>query len=46
MNCRALSSSSICSTRNSVERQTRETNDAMMMVKIKNDAILIPSGRS
>jgi hypothetical protein len=33
-------------TRSSVDRSTREINDVMMIVTMKNDAIFSPSGRS
>ena len=34
------------STRSSVDRSVRDTSEVMMMLRMKTDAILIPSGRS
>ncbi len=46
MKSRAVSSSSTCSTRSSVVRQTREMSEVKMMAPMKNEAILMPSGCS
>ena len=46
MNCDAVSSGRNPWTRSSVERSARDTSEVPMMVRMKNEAILIPSGRS
>jgi hypothetical protein len=45
MNLWAVSSISIFSARSSVVRHTRETSEVKMIVPIKNEAIMMPSGR-
>jgi hypothetical protein len=45
-NCSASGSALTPCTRSSVDRSTREINEVMMIVTMKNDAIFRPSGRS
>ena len=46
MNCVASSSARIPVTRSSVDRSARDTSDVTTMVRMKSEAILMPSGRS